>query len=211
MTHSFRVWLTLLPALLLSACATTPPPEKQDFSGNVWRLHADRVVSLDDWFLKGRIALRTEADSWSATLHWRQNADDFRLRVIAPLGQGTVELSGSYGSTITLVDSDNRRYTAENAESLMRERLGWSVPVEALAYWARGLPARGGGISAAEPDAEGRLRYLEQMGWQLEIAEYTEALGRSLPRKLTVNNDTVEVRLVVQSWEQPDDPGAPDA
>lgn len=202
MTFPAKFWLGLLAALL-SACATTPPSEQAP-SGSVWQAHAAEVVTLENWFLKGRIAIRAEQESWTATLHWRQRGDQFSLRVMAPLGQGTVELFGREGGEITLITNDNERYTAVDAESLMNERLGWSVPVKGLTYWIRGLPAKGGGITQAIPDSEGRIQSLDQMGWHLEINEYSEALGRQLPRKLRVNNDHFELKLVVQSWEQPD-------
>lgn len=204
MSTVWKTRLALLPIMWLAGCATTPPPSEMDFSGRAWQRHAAEVASLDHWFLKGRIALRTPEDGWSATLHWRQQGDKFNLRVIAPFGQGTIELYGRTGGEVTLVDNENRHYTAADATTLMRETLGWSVPVAGLAYWVRGLPARGGEISAAIPDAQGRLRSLDQMGWHLQIDGYTKALGRSLPHKLTVSNEQLEVKLVVQSWEQPD-------
>lgn len=201
----FRIGLALLPALLLAACATTQAPPTSDAkpTGADWRQHAARVATLKDWYLKGRIAVQTADNSGSASLYWRQQSDTFNLRVVAPFGQGTVELSGSENGSVTLVDSDNRSYTAPNPESLMQARLGWSVPVTSLKYWVRGLPARQGEITAATPDSQGRLRSLEQMGWQITVNQYARALERDLPRKLEVSHEQFEARLVVQSWARP--------
>lgn len=201
----FRIGLALLPALLLAACATTQAPPTSDAkpTGADWRQHAARVATLKDWYLKGRIAVQTADNSGSASLYWRQQSDAFNLRVVAPFGQGTVELSGSENGSVTLVDSDNRSYTAPNPESLMQARLGWSVPVTSLKYWVRGLPARQGEITAATPDSQGRLRSLEQMGWQITVNQYARALERDLPRKLEVSHEQFEARLVVQSWARP--------
>jgi len=201
----FRIGLALLPALLLGACATTQAPSTTDGAptGADWRDHAARVATLQDWYLKGRIAIQTADNSGTASLYWRQQGDAFNLRVVAPFGQGTVELSGSENGSVTLVDSENRTYTAANPESLMQERLGWSVPVTSLKYWVRGLPARQGEITAATPDNQGRIRSLEQMGWHIAVNEYTRALDRDLPRKLEVSHEQFEARLVVQSWETP--------
>lgn len=198
----------LLPLLVLTGCATAPPAIDMEEVRGAWQRHAAEVATLDHWFLKGRVALRTPEDGWSASLHWRQLGGQFNLRLIAPLGQGTIELFGRTDGQVTLVDSENQRYTAADAETLMRETLGWSVPVAGLTYWVRGLPARDGKIQMIEPDAEGRLRALEQSGWQLEIEDYTHVLGRDLPKKLTVSNDQLTVKLVVQSWEQLDAPGS---
>lgn len=195
--------LALLAALWLGACAgLRPAPEDQAApTGADWRRHANSVATLDDWFLKGRIALTTPQDSWSATLHWRQRAGKYSLRVMAPLGQGSVELEGSDGGEVTLTTSDNQRYTAADAESLMQQQLGWSVPVRGMKFWVRGLPSPDGAISAATPDDRGRIRTLEQMGWQIEITDYVDALGRELPRRMEMVNEHLELKLVVQAWE----------
>ena len=202
----FNHGLVLLVMFGLAGCAAlTPGPEEQATpTGADWRRHASRVATLDTWFLKGRIALSTREDSWSATLHWRQQAGHYNLRVLAPLGQGSVELQGGDGEPIVLTTSENRRFSAADAESLMQQQLGWSVPVEGLRYWVRGLPAPGGDITAATPDRQGRIRSLEQMGWQIEFTDYVEALNRELPRRMEMVNDQLELKLVVQSWEPAD-------
>lgn len=206
MNSRLKPAFALLVLLWLAACGSlAPAPEKKALpSGADWRRHASSVATLQNWFLKGRIAIRTEQEGWNATLHWRQRDDQFNLRVLAPLGQGTVELHGSEGGEITLNTSDNRRYTADDAESLMREQLGWSVPVQGLKYWIRGLPAPGGDVTAATPDSEGRIQTLDQKGWHIEIKEYAETLGRELPRKLEMVNERLELKLVVQTWESED-------
>ncbi|MDZ7735226.1 MAG: lipoprotein insertase outer membrane protein LolB [Gammaproteobacteria bacterium] len=47
----------------------------------------------------------------------------------------------------------------------------------------------------------GRIRTLEQMGWQIEITDYVDALGRELPRRMEMVNEHLELKLVVQAWE----------
>jgi len=201
-----RFWLAFSAAAFLAACAGVQPTPEQKPGPTAadWRRHAERVASLEDWFLKGRIAVRTADDSWSATLHWRQQGGEFNLRVLAPLGQGSVELQGRQGGEVILTTSDNQRYVAADAESLMQSQLGWSVPVAGLEYWVRGLPAPGGGIDAASPDDRGRIRTLSQRGWRIEYRDYTEALERELPRKMNMVNDHLQLKLVVQSWEPVD-------
>ncbi len=203
MRDHFKLWLALLPALLLCACATIEAPPTPDARplGADWQRHADSVASLNDWHLKGRIAIRTQEDSGSASLYWRQQGEAFNLRVVAPFGQGTVELAGNEGGTVTLVNSENQRYTAPDPATLMQQQLGWSVPVASFKYWVRGLPAQEGEITAATPDDEGRIRKLEQMGWQIAVNEYTRALDRDLPSKLEVSHGQFEIKLVIQSWE----------
>lgn len=201
-----KTWISLLAVLLVSACALLPSDSESPALATTptaadWKAHSSRVATLEDWFLKGRLAIRTEQDGWNATLHWRQRGDEYRLRVIAPFGQGTVELIGTEGEEVTLITSENQRYQAPDPESLMEAQLGWSVPVTGLKYWVRGLPQPGGGIEAATPDSTGRISSLDQSGWHIEIDDYTQALDRDLPRKLEMANERLELKLVVTAWE----------
>ena len=72
-----------------------------------------------------------------------------------------------------------------------------------LKYWARGLPAPGLAYRELRLDQKGRLRGLRQAGLELRIDRYTEALGLSLPQKLSLKHETLRLKLVIQDWAIP--------
>ena len=185
-----------LMVLLLAACAgpATPPPR-----GEPWAARQERLRSLTAWHLSGRIGLRTELESWTLGLDWHQQGDRYRIRLSAPLGQGSAVLSGD-GESVTLLSSrDPRPLHAGDAEALLRQALGWDLPVSGLRYWVLGLPA-GTGEAVLELDAAGRIRRLEEAGWEIDYRRYTRAGDLDLPAKLFLTRDGLEVRIVVQQW-----------
>lgn len=92
--------------LLLTACTSLAPVPDADKNAS-WQLHQARLDGLTNWELAGRIAVQMENDGWSASLFWRQDHGNYSLRVVAPLGKGTVEISGDADS-VRLQMADNR-------------------------------------------------------------------------------------------------------
>ena len=57
---------------------------------------------------------------------------------------------------------------------------GWNLPVKALPYWVRGLPAPAPAPSDTRIDA-GLMQRFEQGGWQVQYERYQEKCTRRLP------------------------------
>lgn len=197
-----RFLLLLLPALLLSACATAPPRLPQGVLQQVWQDRQAQLARLDHWSIEGRVAVSTETEGWQASLHWRELAGGrFVIRIIAPLGQGTVALDGGPGRVVMRTTEDPHPVTADSAETLLYERLGWHVPVAGLRYWVRGLPDPDSRPPKLELDAKGRLAKLSQDGWQIEFSRYQQVGAYQLPGKVFLQNDQLKVRMVIHTWD----------
>ena len=114
------------------------------------------------------------------------------------LGRGAWRLEvDEQGAELEL--SDGTRYRADEVQSLVREQIGWEVPIDALAWWVRGLEA------PAEVDShrlgdDGTLEYLDQLGWQIEFSHYRNVGSTSLPLRLTARQADRTVKLVVRNW-----------
>lgn len=167
-----------------------------------WKLHQDKLAELDQWTLKGRIAIRLEKEGWTATLHWRQQQGRYSLRLIAPLGRGTFELIGD-NQSVSLRTADNRLLYADDAETLLQQNLGWRVPVSGLFYWIRGLPEPGTITDNLLLDDSGRASAISQGGWQVRYTDYMTSESYNLPRKLTMQHDKLIIRLIIQDWDFP--------
>jgi len=133
-------------------------------------------------------------------LQWDQDNQKYMLRFIAPLGQGTYQLSGDAGK-VTLLTADNRVYQASDPEILLQDSLGWNVPLHGLQYWVRGVPEPGVTTDNLVLDDKGRMTELQQSGWRISISRYGEFDGRELPSKLLMQNDRFQLRLVVLGWK----------
>ena len=195
---SWRASVVLL-ALLLAACARQPVQIPQPDRTALWTAHRARLTGLQDWQFRGRIAVRLEKAAWSATLYWRETRDTYTLRVLAPLGRGTFELSGT-AAGVELRTADNRVLRAVDPETLLRDSLGWYLPVSGLRWWVRGLPHPGAQPDHLGVNASGRLDDLIQDGWQVNYQEYRAQGDPVLPGKLSLENGAVRVRLVISEW-----------
>ena len=192
-----RLGVLLLALLLLSACATVPPaPEPvREFAA-----HAKRVEALAGWALRGRAALTTPQDSGTLAVDWRQVGEAYRIELRAPLGAGSVRLSGDQAGVL-LQTSDGEEAFARTPGGLLQAYTGYQLPVEALRYWLLGVPVPDYAADQRFGD-EGLLDELEQLGWQIDYRGYGQYGELALPTKIFLRNeDGIDVRVVVQRWE----------
>lgn len=157
------------------------------------------LEAIRDWQVDGRIAIQRGDEGWSAKLRWDQRTDGYQVRLIAPLGRGTYELAGN-ADGVELLVPDGRTFAATDAEALMREHLGWSLPVAGAEYWMRGLLAPDPAPDYVRRDDAGQLTDLEQAGWRVSILKRSASEGFSLPAKLFMHYGDMKVRIVVQNW-----------
>ncbi len=195
----WRALGVLMVVALLSACATRPPLVVGPEAERLWQVHQLAVATIEEWSINGRIGIQTESEGWHATLRWKQHHDIYDLALSGPLGQGAAQLHGD-GQRVVLHLSEQEVYEAADAESLLRARLGWSVPLSGLRYWVRGLPAPGV-VEGRELDELGRLSWLTQGGWHIRYRRYDDAAGTALPGKIFLDSGHFKVRLVIERWE----------
>nr|WP_297459221.1 lipoprotein insertase outer membrane protein LolB [uncultured Halomonas sp.] len=187
---------------LLAGCASrapsvdAPPRERGD-----WSAQAERLQTLERWRLAGKVGLRTPDDAISANLDWTQTPRHYRMLISGPFGAGRSVLEGMPGN-VTLTTGDGR-FQAATPEQLMQEQLGWSLPISALDYWVRGLPAPGS-YHELQTDARGFPTRLSQAGWNIEYRDWSWvpnlADGLWLPSRLVMSYGDLRATLVVNQW-----------
>lgn len=159
-------------------------------------------MQLETWDLKGRIAVRTSDESGSGSLYWTQRKDEYDIRVISSLSGRVYELTGT-DSLVSLQAPDSNMMRAEDAETLLRQAMGWYFPVSDLVYWIRGIPAPTLQVDQLLLDAENRVNALKQGGWSIRYKGYIGIDGTSMPRRMDLENDQVRVRLSIREWDLP--------
>ena len=159
----------------------------------------ERLKGIKHWSFKGRAAVQRGNEGWSATLHWDQHEDAYRLRIIAPLGRGTYEVLKSDGQ-VSLIDPGNNVFEAPTPEQLLTENIGWNLPISDIEYWVRGLTAPGSQPTQLDLDEGGLIKDLAVRGWRVSVLEYKWQDGLAMPRKLFMNYGDMKMRLVIASW-----------
>lgn len=189
----------VLIIVALSGCATTPPVDIQQQNA-FWDSRRDKLVNLSAWQATGRISVRMEKQAWSASLQWRQQRQEYFLRLIAPLGQGTYEITGN-DEGVFLRTAKNEVFKANDPETLMEGTFGWSVPLTGLIYWIRGLPEPGTRTELLLLDEQGHVTDLAQAGWRVSYTSYNDTGGYDLPGRIALQNEKLRVRLVIKNWK----------
>ncbi len=160
--------------------------------------HQKALEALHAWNIKGRIAFRAGEDAWHAKLYWKQDGARFEMRLLAPLGQGGIDIRGD-GHRVLVSLPRGKTLVTEDPEALLRAELGWELPLKELRYWIRGLPAPHLPYRK-RLDGEGRLHELFQDGWHVVYARYTQRDGLPLPAKITLERGEMVARLVIETW-----------
>ncbi len=199
---SYAYVFSILLLLILQGCSDVSSIVKKEAVDDVdlvWQERQKKLYNIAAWAIRGRLAVRAEGDAWSASLQWAQQKQLYMMRVIAPLGQGTYEIKRGYKS-VSLLTAENEYYEAEDAESLMQNNLGWSVPVEGMKYWIRGIPDPGNKIENITVDEHAFMTKLEQSGWEIELSRYTEEGKYYLPGKIVMKNSRVKITILAKDW-----------
>ena len=185
-------------ALLLQACATTPPPVGGAESERQYLARVDRLSATPHWIVEGRLAVRDGEDGGSGTLRWQSGPDRSRLDFHGALGRGAWRLVAAPGDAV-LTEADGAVFRADSVDGLVTERLGWRVPVEELSWWIRGLAAPGSRAHKVLGEG-GALLSLKQSGWEIAFSRYREFGDEQMPGLVVARRDERQVRFAIRDW-----------
>ncbi|HET7796357.1 MAG TPA: lipoprotein insertase outer membrane protein LolB [Nevskia sp.] len=193
--------LAMAIAMGMSGCSSVPvKPFNTDFSERNWGIRQANISGVQSFALKGRLAEAGIAGA-RGDLDWTQSGERFDFRVSGPLGVGALAISGDPKGVE--IRSKNGVIVTGEPEAYMQEKLGWSLPLSLLRYWALGVPAPMRELPKpmmVKLDDAGRALTLKQSGWQIDYLEYQPVNSLVLPRKLTLNNGSRSFRIVIDEW-----------
>lgn len=182
MRAAWGAWLSLI---WLAGCAVTPAP-----------VGVEPVPYLAGWSLTGRLGIQTEAQTLSGNLDWRHLPDSDVLVLATPLGQGVARIERRFNEV--MLDRPNQPLLrAPDAETLTRDTLGYALPLGGLIWWVQAQPDPARPSEVTRDDA-GRIVRISQDGWTVDYLQYAE----NRPRKLSLARDTLELRLVIDTWQR---------
>lgn len=204
----------LVLSVLLTACATRPPPPGpvSDDSHQLWQQRQQQLSRIDHWSIRGRVALYVNDEVYNLGLGWIRQQDKSVLKLEAALGQGMIQIT-RHGSGVELTTAEGERYYGDNAEQVLRQSTGWSIPVEGLQSWIMGINHTGS-YYLPDIDEQGRAASLRQDNWQINYLQYdTAELNRYehpvLPRMLYMKRQNLALKIVIDQWQPP--PALPDS
>ncbi len=185
--------------LVISSCANQTIQTETE-KNSLWEHHQREILKLRDWELAGRMAVRVDKDAWSASLYWIQTGDSFEIRIIAPLAQGSALITGDKDS-ILLKTSDNREFSDKDVNEILKNSFGWSIPLNALKYWIRGIPNSAVTSDKLAINDSGHLQKFEQDGWSIDYQRYDLTKENALPSRVEFTRARTQVRIVINRWD----------
>ena len=185
---------------MLSGCVTAPPIASQPQQQRLNQEHLDKIATIHQFSLKGRIAVNTKGKGYSGGLTWAHNPETDKIEMFSPLGSKVSEITKN-NAEVTLITSDGKHFNAIDAETLTQNTLGWRLPLAGLVDWVIGRPASNGELATNMTlDERGRIMTLKQDGWDIEYAQYADNNNYSLPGKITLRSPKVNLKFVVENW-----------
>lgn len=175
--------------------------------------HVRAMESVDEWVIRGRLAVKTSKRGETANMYWRREQSEHYINLYGPFGAGRVILTRNEdGATLR---NEKGTYHDDSAEELLYRAVGWRVPFRSMQHWVLGVAAPDG-EHEMELDDRGRLETLTQNGWRISFEDYHEENRREVPRRMVMNalpgtehiagdtsgeNETIQVKALIERWD----------
>jgi outer membrane lipoprotein LolB len=179
-------WMCLI--LLLTACSTAPVHKEVGYS----RSAIQSLNVLEPWSLQGRLSVADENDSWQAEIFWEHLPGMDQIKLSGPVGQGAVVIHLTK-NFVTVSRGDGVVESSDQPEEFINQQVGLAVPIRSLRYWVIGLPMPG-------PSFDEVIGGFKQSGWLVDYQQMQMVNGKPMPRKITVKNDQVKLKLFIDQW-----------
>jgi outer membrane lipoprotein LolB len=179
----------ILALLLLAGCASAPKTTLQA-----------RPVQpeMSAYAFNGRVVAKHEGERSTAGVRWTHKGVEDEILLLAPLGQTVARIfSDAQG---VLLEASGKQYFEQDAEALTERVLGWHLPLSGMRYWVLALPAAGS-EAAIERDENGQIKVLRQDGWEINYTRYAAEKPDSLPLRMTLQRNGMEMLLLIDEWE----------
>lgn len=158
------------------------------------------LSAVSQWKIQGRVSIITDNDGWNGSIRWKQVDSHFDIRIVGPLGQGSMWLQGSPGYVELRSSKDKQSVTANDAEELLYRQMGWKIPVSGLRYWVLGLFAPGQ-PEQVKYNEQGQLTEFVQSGWTIRLLRYRKMAGQIMPVKIFLHNKRFRLKMIVKQWK----------
>jgi outer membrane lipoprotein LolB len=191
--------LLTLWALLAFLAGCAGLAEREPSSAG-WKTHREQLSSLHTWTANGKLAVRTADTSESANIVWQQDNQATHLQLSGPLGMGATTID-SDGERLEIRQGDDLTTLDISTPDAILLNTGWDLPLSALTYWIKGLPAPDAKIQRIEVNPQTELlQALQQDDWEISFEKYSQFQGYILPTRLQIQRGPTRVKLIISRW-----------
>lgn len=191
--------------LLFSFFAVTACSSLQEISvvkPDGWEASVKQKQRIKNWAVTGRLGIQAEQQGGSFDLYWKQEKDSYKIRLLAPLGLGSIRILGN-AKAVSFQTNQDEVFHSNDPEQLFTEQLGMDFPVSSLSSWMLGLPDKRQKVESVKWDDSGQLTFLLQAGWKIEMSRYSAVGKFKLPHFFVLQRDDrpeLVIRLLIRQW-----------
>lgn len=191
-----QIFLAACLLLGVAACAQSPAAFDAGLTANAPALLLG--PPLDNFVAEGRLSLQQDKRQDHVRFRWQHTTAEDVVLFISPLGQGLAEIRRD-AMTARLTQPNQPPVETNSLPELTLRLFGTALPLDSLADWLRG----------ARPELQGDVD-----GWHVSVTDTTlhpagassaPSHQRRLLRTLIVTREEVTLKLIVDSWEFPDE------
>lgn len=204
LTSLVPLWLVLA----LASCGSLPVTRTTE--PDDWAQTRASLSELKRWHVVARLAIQTETQGGSLDMFWSQADQQFTIKLIAPLGQGAMQLKGNADWVVAKL-ADGSQLQGKPDE-LMRQYFEVSLPVDALGYWLRGMTMPAHEVNSPVWNGDKHLHTFIQHGWRVEMLQYRPVDGYQLPHRFYLEpinasegsadgSGQTSVRVIISRWQ----------
>lgn len=194
--------ISLLIACLLTACTVIHepqlPPDVEIDKQAVWETRRLYLEGVQTWSLQGRIAGKSNNEGFRTGVRWQQRQQEFDIGLHGPLGRKVAVINVSEGS-VQVNTARGESYSAQDIGDLMQHLFGYSLPLNSLLYWMRGIPDPGQAYASLQLDDQGRLKHLNQTEWFIDYNRYHNG-DPALPAFIRISTTGLNANIVIHHW-----------
>ncbi|MDP5136419.1 lipoprotein insertase outer membrane protein LolB [Rheinheimera baltica] len=196
-----QLFIICISLYLLTGCSLFQRPTaiEPPLAGSV---REQQLIAMQNFTLQASIGIKTQQDSISGNLTWQQQDTlQYQARLSNGLGISLFALQQKPFSSELTVKGET--YQAADADTLLLQLTGLSMPLADMPLWLRGLP--GNNSTDVVYDTFGRVtrfNLTDSSGvlWQLEYQSFfADALA--LPKRLRLTSSDTQIKVVIRSWQ----------
>jgi outer membrane lipoprotein LolB len=173
----------------ITSCSTLSSAQREEIK------HPSLLSAYSVWSLSGKISVQEKNETATASLHWHQEGEVYRIVVAGPVGTETLVIRGR-PHQVSLETSQGET-SAENEAALLKQVWGKTLPITHLGYWIRGLAAP---HEPARWSTHAGMTQLSQAGAQINYLEYSAIKGLKLPKKMTITLPAFKIKIAIHQW-----------
>jgi len=164
----------------------------------------EKLATLQNWNIKGKMAIITPNERQSATLNWHYQGDKNKqiLNLTTLLGIQVFNLESINGMHV--VEVNGERYQSPDLNSILSSLTGFTLPTQAMSLWLKGLSYLESDIVSYNKITdlpETLISNYDDKTWQVQYSSYRQISQYQLATKFTIKQNDLKIKINVHQWD----------